>query len=172
MKNSLKKIEPSLNIFFQKIVLKKQYTNNLKIKIDFLLSITRYNYKTLNLNIFLVKQIYFITYILEVLFSWTNTWITVSSSQGNLIHYYSSGSFLIKGKRRRTRHLLFQHIKKLMTGQLKFLKCKTIALHLKNVKFLKFWILKELRKKLFIQTLCNLTNYPYNGCRKPKIWRK
>jgi ribosomal protein S11 len=91
---------------------------------------------------------------------------------GNLIFFCSAGSLQYKGKRKKARYLVFRDMFRVLISKFKFLKLQPLALHLKNVGSAKFWIIKLLKKKLFIKVVKSYDLYPHNGCRKRKIRRK
>jgi ribosomal protein S11 len=91
---------------------------------------------------------------------------------GNLKLYYSAGLFQYKGKRKKSRYLVFRDMFRVLISKFKFLKLQPLALHLKNVGSAKSWIVKALKKKLFIKIVKSYDMYPHNGCRKRKIRRK
>ena len=170
-------IDFGLNKFFQKIVLKKQYVKVLKNKIDLLHNIKEQNYKSLNSNLFLknknfIKSNNLVTYIIYISFSRANTLLHVMNSSGILKFSCSAGNLSYKGNSKKARVLVLKSMINLLIRKVKFLRHKFIALHLKNVKFMRFWIVKRFKKKFFIQTVKNFNLYPYNGCRKKKVRRK
>ena len=61
---------------------------------------------------------------------------------------------------------------KLIVTQLKFLCDRPIALNLINVGSAKSWIIKKLKKRLFIRVIRSFNYRPHNGCRKKKVIRK
>jgi ribosomal protein S11 len=166
------------NTFLKKVKLKKQYVKNLKSKTLFLNSLLNNNYKTLNSKLFTNKCFvtdfndYVVTYIIDLNFSPSNTFLHVMNYSGHLKFFYSSGSFKYFGKNKKSRYVVFRDFYKTLISKLKFLKGNPIALHLKNVGYNKSWIIKKLKKKFFIKCIRNFSAYPYNGCRKPKIRRK
>jgi ribosomal protein S11 len=135
-----------------------------------------YNLKNKSLNyIFFSKKIYlkksstFVTYIINIVFAKTNTLLHITNSSGKILFFYSAGLLKIKNRKKRARVLVFKSFYKVIMTKLTFVKKKPIALHLTNVGSNRFWIIKRLKKKLFIKTIRNFDAYPYNGCRKPKI---
>jgi len=168
-----------LNKFFKEIKLKKQYIKKLKNKVILLNTIKEKNYKTFNSTLSfcknserLLKEDFLISYIIDITFSKTNTFLHVMDFSGNLKFFCSAGSLQYKGKGKKSRSLVFKDIYKILIFKLKFLKDQPIALHLKNVGFAKFWIIKLLKKKFFIKIVRSFNIYPYNGCRKKKMRRK
>lgn len=167
----------NLNKFFQKIILKKQYAKILKNKLNLLFSAKEQSYKNLSFDLFfknktVKKNITSIKYIIYISFSRSNTLLHVMSSLGKLIFFSSAGNLGYKGNNKKVRVLVLKSMIIFLIKKLKFLLNKPLALHLKNVKFMKFWIVKKLKKKVFIQVIKNFDVYPHNGCRKKKMRRK
>ena len=171
------KINFDLNKFLKNIRFKKQYVKNLKNKSDSLAKIRETSYKSLNSIMFstknnIVSEENLVTYIIDINFSRSNTFVHVTDFSGDLKFFYSSGSFNYSGKNKKARYLVFRDIYRALVSKLKFLKGKPIALHLKNVGYNKFWIIKKLKKKFFIKSVRSFNAYPHNGCRKRKMRRK
>nr|WAK85029.1 ribosomal protein S11 [Amicula sp. isolate GU52X-4 cfCalB7] len=171
-----KKININLNKFLYNITLKKQYIKKLNNIIFSLNNVKEKNYKNLNFllvsNKKLIQSENLVTYIIDIMFTKTNTLLTISDSSGNLKFSYSAGLFNITGKSKAKRYLVLNNFLKNLESKLKFLKLKPLALHLKNVYFNRFWIIKKLKKKKFIKIVKNFNLYPYNGCRRKKVRRK
>jgi len=166
-----------LNKFFGNIRLKKQYIKKLKTKVFLLNKVKEKNYKTLNFVMFektqnLVKEDYLVVYVIDILFSKTNTLLHVMDFSGNLKFFSSAGSLNYKGKSKKARFVVIKEFYRVLVTKLKFLKNKPIALHLKNVGSNKFWLVRKLKKKIYIKVVCSFDLYPYNGCRKKKVRRK
>jgi len=166
-----------LNKFFKNIVVKKQYIKALKDKNSLLNIIKERNYKNLNSSTFLknknfIKCDNLVTYIIDIYFSRTNTLLHIMDSSGALKFFCSAGDFSYTGKSKKARVLVLKSIFRSIISKLKFLKNKPVALHLKNVRFLKIWIIKRLKKKFFIKVVRSFNLYPHNGCRKKKVRRK
>ena len=167
----------NLNKFLKKIVLKKQYIKKLKNKTCLLENIKEQNYKSLNYSLFLknesfIKHENLVVYIIDISFSRSNTLLHVMDSSGMLRFFCSAGDLSYTGKSKRARVLVFKSMIRVLVRKLKFLQNKPIALHLKNVGFRKFWIVKMLKKKNFIKVVRSFNLYPHNGCRKRKVRRK
>jgi len=113
-----------------------------------------------------------IKYIIDVTFSRTNTFVHVMDFSGQLKFFCSAGTLNYKGKSKKARYSVFRDIYRVLVSKLRFLKGQPVALHLKNVSFAKFWIIKLLKKKFYIKVVRNFITYPYNGCRKRKMRRK
>jgi len=168
----------NLNAFLKNISIKKQYLKNLKKQFFLVNYIKEKNYKLLNNKLIPNKMnnsynnSNLIMYIVDITFSKSNSFLHVMDSSGKLKFFSSAGHFNIKGKNKKFRFNVFKFFYYVLINKLKFLKNKPIALHLKNVGFNKFWIIKKLKTKFFI-TLVKIFNiFPFNGCRKKKIRRK
>jgi ribosomal protein S11 len=169
----------NLENFFKEIKLKKQCVQKLKNKVILLNTLKERDYKKINSSLFisdnnqkLVKEDFLITYIIDITFSKTNTLLHVMDFSGNLKFFCSAGSLQYKGKGKKSRSLVIKDMYKILMLKLKFLKDQPVALHLKNVGFAKFWIIKLFKKKFFIKVVRSFNSYPYNGCRKRKMRRK
>jgi ribosomal protein S11 len=167
----------NLNKFFKKIVLKKQYIKKLTNKTCLLESIQEKNYKSLNYSLFFKKKYFtehdnLVVYIIDISFSRSNTLLHVMDSSGILKFFCSAGDLSYTGKSKKARVSVLKAMIRILVRKLKFLQNKPIALHLKNVRFRKFWIVKRLKKKFFIKVVRSFNLYPHNGCRKRKIRRK
>lgn len=168
MSNKYKK----LNIFFQNILLKKQYILKLKNKVNYLNNIKNSSDIWYNQNQKSAKEHYLVKYIIDITFSKTNTLLHVTDFSGNLKFFCSAGSFNYNGRIKKSRRSILKDFYKTLVLKLQFLKSQPIALHLKNVRSEKFWIFKHLKKKFFVKTIKVFNTYSYNGCRKKKIRRK
>lgn len=169
----------NLENFFKEIKLKKQCVQKLKNKVTLLNTLKERDYKKINSSLFLsdsnqklVKEDFLITYIINITYSKTNTLLHVMDFSGNLKFFCSAGSLQYKGKGKKLRSLVIKDMYKILMLKLKFLKDQPVALHLKNVGFAKFWIIKLLKKKFFIKVVRSFNSHPYNGCRKRKMRRK
>jgi len=167
----------NLDKFFREIKLKKQYLKQLKNKVIFLNSLKEKNYKKISSLLHEVskkpiKEDFLVSYIIDITFSKTNTFIHVMDFSGHLKFFCSAGSLQYKGKSKKSRSLVLKDMYKVLVSKVKFLKDQPVALHLKNVGFAKFWIIKLFKKKFFIKVVLSSNTYPYNGCRKNKMRRK
>ena len=108
----------------------------------------------------------------HISFSRSNTLLHVMNSSGILKFFCSAGNLSYKGNSKKARALVLKSMINLLVRKLKFLRYKPIALHLKNVRFMRFWIVKRFKKKFTIRIVKNFNSYPYNGCRKRKVRRK
>jgi ribosomal protein S11 len=166
-----------LNKFFKIVKLKKQYVKILKSKTTLLNEISENNYKFLNSKFSRSKNYdslndYLVTYIIDINFTKSNTFVHIMDYSGKLKFFYSSGSFKYSGKNKKSRYIVFRDFYRILVSKLNFLKGKPIALHFKNVGYNKSWIIKKLKKKFFIKCIRSFNTYPHNGCRKPKMRRK
>jgi len=162
-----------LNKILQKIVDRKRYIKELKNKAKILRKIWHKNHKIFNTKIHLRKNTNFlITYVIEIYFAKTNTFLQVTNSLGQLKFFCSAGFLLFKGKNKKARTPVLKKIITILLNKLTFLKDRPAALHLKNVGFKKNWILKKLEKKVFLKTVTGFSSYSHNGCRKKKVRRK
>lgn len=168
MNNNYKK----LNIFFQNILLKKQYILKLKKKINYLNNVKNQNSFVINSSHKPDKQHCIVKYIIDITFSRTNTLLHVTDFSGNLKFFCSAGHFNYNGRSKKSRRVVLKDFYKVLVLKLQYLKTQPIALHLKNVRSEKFWVFKYLKKKFFIKTIKVFSSYSYNGCRKKKIRRK
>ena len=168
----------NLNKFFNSISIKKRYFQNFKKKLFLLNSVKQKNYKFVNLmmlqNSFKIRLVEdnIIMYIIDLTFSQSNTFLHVMDAAGNLKFYCSAGHLNYKGKAKKGRFNVFKSIYLILITKLRFLTGKPVALHLKNVGFNRFWIIKKLKKKFFIKNVKIFNFFPFNGCRKKKVRRK
>merc|ERR1711933_215456 len=177
MVNKYKFKESYVSTFLKTIKLKKQYLKELRNKLLLLKFNKENSSKRLSLNADLktlkpTENSFVIMYIVSIVFSKTNTLLHVMDYSGRLKFFYSAGSFNYAGKIKKARSVVFKKFYRVLVSKLKFLKNKPISLHLTNVGPNKFWIVKKLKKRLFIKIVKNFSSYPYNGCRKKKVVRK
>jgi ribosomal protein S11 len=167
----------NLNKFLNNISLKKQYIKNLQTQTLLLNTIKQKNYKLLNSSLLKKQSIsanqdHVIMYIIDITFLRSNTLLHVMDISGKLKFFCSAGYLKHKGKSKKARFSVFKGIYRLLVTKLRFLKGKPLALHLKNVGFNKFWMIKKLKTKFFIKTVKIFNSFPHNGCRKKKVRRK
>ena len=106
-------------------------------------------------------------------FSTVNTFLYITDALGNLKYHYSAGLVSFKGKLKKSRiQVLNRFFKELKKLKINILKNKPIALHLNNVGFYRYFIIKNLKKNFFIRFIKNYLIYSYNGCRRKKKLRK
>jgi len=161
------------NKILKQVIFKKKYVKKLKNKIKTLKNISKQNYKKFNAKLYLKKDTTFlITYVIEICFSKSNTLLQITNSLGVLKFFCSAGYLLFKGKSKKARIPVLKKIIGFLLKKLKFLENRPTALHLKNVRFRKAWIIKKLEKKIFLKTVTGFNLYSYNGCRRRKNRRK
>jgi ribosomal protein S11 len=170
-------LEFNLNEFLKNISIRKRYIQSLKKKTTALNNIKQKSYKLVNSTLIQNRQDYslndnIIMYIIDITFSRSNTFLHVMDASGKLKYYCSAGQLDYKGKNKKDHFEVFKSIYRILITKLEFLKNKPVALHLKNVGFKHFWILKKLKKKFFIKITRFFNLFPFNGCRKKKIRRK
>ena len=155
-----------INNFLKRVIFKKKYfkTLNKKQKIQNLNLAFKNNFFEKNKNL--------ITYIINISFSPTNTLLHLTNSLGVLKFVCSAGKLFYTGKNKKTRFLIIKSMIHVLLLKFKTLKNKPIILHLKNVSFTKFWIIKKFKIIFFLKAIKIYNSYPYNGCRKKKIRRK
>ena len=169
----------NLNKFLKDFSSKKQYFKKVNDHVKTLYHLKQKGYRSLN-NFLWSKPILqndiinenVVMYIIDITFSRSNTFLHVMDSKGELKFFASAGHFKYKGKNKKFRFNVLKSIYKLLLTKLKYLKNKPIALHLKNVGFNKFWIIKKLKAKFFIKTVKVFNLFPFNGCRNKKVRRK
>jgi ribosomal protein S11 len=165
----------NLDKFFKNIFIKKQYLQKLKKQALLINTIKQHNYKLVNQKLFKTKSIHSINdsimYIIDLMVSKSNTFLHVMDSTGKLKFFCSAGHLQYKGKNKKFRFTVLKSIYRILITKLHFLRNKPIALHLKNVGFNRFLIIKKLKKKFFIKTVKIFNLFPFNGCRKKKIRR-
>ena len=157
------------------LVKKNMYFNKTVGYISKLTNCLVKNSKFLNFSFksFRRKNGLIVVYAVCFRFSTINTFLHITDGLGNLKFSYSAGLVNYKGKQKKNRmQVLNGFFKKLRELKTNILKNKPIALHLKNVGFYKYLIVRNLKKQFFIQFVKNYQNYSYNGCRKKKALRK
>lgn len=158
------------NIYLKKISESIHKLTNLLIKTPKFLNLTFKSLENKNVS---KKSGLILVYTVYFRFSTANSFLYVIDSLGNLKFCYSAGLLNFKGKQKKNRiQVLNGFFKKLGKLKTTVLNNKPIALHLNNVGFYKYLIVKNLKKKFFIQLIKNYQNYSYNGCRKRKKLRK
>lgn len=121
----------------------------------------------------LTKHSFAVVYIIHFHFSSINTFLYITDSLGNLKFRYSAGLIGFKGKQKRSRSsVLKSFFIKLRKLKVSFLKNKVVALHLTNVGFYKYFIVKKLKPFFHIRFIKSYQIHSYNGCRKKKRLRK
>ena len=125
-----------------------------------------------NKNFFDLKQTFVVLYVITVTFSKANVMIHISDTLGNVIWFCSSGHVNITGKRKKQKKYVVLKLILFLFKKINFLTNKPVALHLNNVGFYQTFIVKKLKKKIFLKIVRNFNQIPYNGCRQKKIRRK
>ena len=166
----------NVNTFLNYVNVKKQYLKQLNNKIYLIDNIKKKDFKTLNINLFFKKPLskdkLLVKYVLDISFLKTNTFMHVIDCNGNIKFFYSAGSLNYKGKQKLSRILILKKFYKIIVSQLKFLKNQPVAIHFKNTGFKIFWLLRKLKKKMFIIVIKTFNSNSYNGCRRKKVRRK
>ena len=130
--------------------------------------IFKHHKKTLKLE----REKFLVVYIITVTFLKANTTINVSDIKGNVKLSFTSGSVNLIGKQKKNRLKSVSRLVYLLSKKATFLKNTPVAIHLRNVNFSKFLILKRLKINFFIRIVKSYNLSPYNGCRKKKVRRK
>ena len=162
------------NNFLRYFKIKKQKKQLLNNNISKFSEQKKTNFKYFNFKVFtrrsaeFLKKYKFVTYIITIQFSRTNTFIQIMDFSGKLLFFHSAGTFRFSGRTKKSRYNVFHTFYKDLRVKLKFLKGKPISLHLKNVGPSRFWIISKLKKKFFLQSIKIFENFPYNGCKKKK----
>lgn len=156
------------NVYNKKVV---KSINKLKLSLTEKQKYKEFNFLTKNLKN--TRNGSVVVYIIYVSFSLANTFLYVTDALGKLKFRYSAGLVDFKGKQKKIRlqvlNRFFRELKKLKMG---VIKNKPVALHLNNVGFYKYLIIKNLKKDFFIGFIKSYQTYSYNGCRKKKKLRK
>lgn len=173
----LPNLATNLNNLFKNFSIKKQYIKKLKKQSSLLSSALRNNYRSINPKLFKPIDLnsindHVILYIIDITFTRSNTLLHIMDSAGKLKFYSSAGHLEHKGKNKKFRANVLKSFYRVLITKLKFLKDKPVALHLKNVGFSKFSIIKKLKTKFFIKTVKVFNLFPFNGCRSKKVRRK
>ena len=165
-----------INLLLQEVLLKKKYIKKLKTAKSVLDKAVKSNLGDLNYFILNEKKNClsdnFVSYIIIITFSPSNTFFHVTDFSGNVRFFYSAGSFSYKGRLKRARFQIFKKFYQELILKLKYSYGKPVTLHLVNVKSQKKWIIKKLKRKFFIKSVRFFYSYPHNGCRKKKMKRK
>ena len=120
----------------------------------------------------LKKKGFYFQYIIHFSFLFNNIRLHITNAFGKLKFAASSGLVGFSGKQKKNKHLIFKNFITLLKQQQQFLKNKPIALHFKNIRYHKYYIINSLKEYFFITGIQNFNSYPYNGCRKKKKRRK
>jgi len=159
----------NFNNFLNTFQSKKEYMKNYKEKVFFFKSKNDYEKTKLKK----IQDINFIIiYLVSIVFSSTNARMHITTFSGKSKYFYSSGFFKYAGRSKSFRMVVLKKFYKLIVTQLKFLCDRPVALNLINVGSAKSWIIKKLRKRLFIRVIRSFNYRPHNGCRQKKVIRK
>lgn len=151
-----------------KLILKLSESNeDIKIRALWQTKNFKDNKKTLKSS-----QDFVISYVITITFLKANTMIHVSDAVGNVKWFCSSGSINITGKRKKQRRSVILKLIIFLFKKVDFLGNKPVALHLNNVSSYQTFIVKKLKKEIFIKVVKSFNQIPYNGCRQKKIRRK
>jgi len=117
---------------------------------------------------------FMISYIIEISFSRTNTFLCVKTGCGDLITFCSAGSLIKEKKIKKTKVNRKLVLKKIFAKlvRLSFLKHKPISLHMINFQPAGKRFIKQLTKLFFVKSIQIFNAYPFNGCRERKKRRK
>lgn len=179
MKNHVKKNILLSNISLKKKSLISKETNNSIEKLKNLL-LDKQQHKKINSLMKLSKSPYdakklgsVVIFTIHFSFSPVNTFLYITDALGNLKFRYSAGLVKLKGKQKKSRlQVLNRFFRELRKLKISFLKNKPIALHLNNVGFYKYLIIKNIKKIFFVRIIKSYQQYAFNGCRKKKRLRK
>lgn len=174
----ISKLLLQINKINNKFFNNKLYIVNLKKTITLLNSIKNTKPATmskLNLNpsgCDLLTQPDLISYIINIKFSETNTFVNITDINGNPRISLSSGRVSLTGKQKTHQPAALIKIFKIMFSKIKFLSTKPVALHfIKAKRFHLYLAINFLKHKVFIKTIRNYNLNPYNGCRPKKLKR-
>lgn len=120
----------------------------------------------------LIQDDFSVMYVFSISFLKTNTVVHVSDVKGKIRFFYTAGCLNFSGKQKRQRNLTVFKLISLILKKAQFLKSKPIALHFNNVSVHKAFIIKKLKRRLFIKLIKSFNQPSYNGCRKKKMRRK
>lgn len=161
---------------FEFVKLKRIYISRLKKTVSYLKFLKEETHQKSHLlltNSLSKKQksSFLVLYTILFHFSPSNSILQISKSNGASKIFCTAGLFNLKGKRKILKKLILIKFFKFLS-KLHFLKSKPVALHLKNIKFKKHFILKKLKSNFFVKTIKTFNSKPYNGCRRKKEKRK
>ena len=175
LNNKKKNLLRTLNLTKKHYLFKQ--INNSTLQLKNLLA-AKYKYKNLSLqidqNLSNNKKTFLLTYIISFSFSPKNTLLHITDVWGNLKFCYSAGSVGMIGKQKKNRVLVLSRFFNLLAKiKITSIKNQPIALHLRNVGYHKYFIIKRLKRYFFIQAIKSYETYSYNGCRsKKKLHRR
>lgn len=113
-----------------------------------------------------------VNYVVSVVLSPTNTFVTVNDVRGNVIVSASAGLIKLTKFQKRSQPTAVMNIFKHILAKVTFLQNKTISVHFKNVKrFHESLILTSLKPFFVIKSFQSNNLSPHNGCRPKKLKR-
>lgn len=164
-------IRSNLNEFFQNIEIKKQLLNKFKLKSYVLKHSVKTNNSSngiIKLFVFLNKQHFFysnlVFYVVNLTFSKSNIFVNITDSNWLLKFFICSGNLFYKGKNKKAKTLVLKSVIEILLTKIKFLKHKSIALHLKNTGFILRWLISKFKNSFIIKVIKCFTSYSHNGC--------
>jgi len=160
-----------VNEIFKFVNSKKKYIHRLKRTTLHLKYLREEVHQGLQLLLNNSNNKFLIFYVVHLCFSESNAVVQVSSANGQSKVFFNGGLLDLSGKQKISKKLVLIKFIKVLS-KLNFLKNKPIALHLKNMKSTKQFLLKKLKSKFFIKIIKTFDLKPYNGCRKKKKRRK
>lgn len=117
-----------------------------------------------------IRTLESISFILSIKYTTVNTFLQLSNCDGNLKISYSAGHFF-KGKQKTARIVTLKKFFYQLFLKFPELQKTAVSLQLVNVSN-KVWVIRYLKKKLYIVSIRVLNLFPHNGCRNKKIRRK
>ena len=143
---------------------KKRYVKKYTDLIDFL---------KISKNFFLKKKKIkqnLVSYVIHINLTSTNTIVTITSVEGEVITSMSSGMIGLTKFQKRSHPVALMSIFKSILLKSKFLKNSVVALHFRNVKrFNELFFIKALKNLFLIKSFQSSNLTPHNGCRPKKI---
>lgn len=111
---------------------------------------------------------------ISLVFSVSNTRLSVITPSGKVIFSVSSGSLGLKGKQKINRYLAVKTLLKTLNQNYPFLIDfgPSLALHITNAGFYRTFVIKIVKMFFLVTSIKIFDLNPYNGCRKKKIRRK
>ena len=154
------------------LIIEKEYKNQLSVfsnKLKNLKSTKEYN----NIRPLTSKPSdCYVTYIINLNITLTNTILNVTDLKGNVLISMSSGSVNLSSRQKKQQPLALINLFKSLAIKAKFLNNKPIALHFKNTKsFYESLAINLLKPKYYIISIQSYNLSPHNGCRPKKLKR-
>ena len=114
----------------------------------------------------------YVSYIISVNITLTNTIINITNTKGDVIISMSSGNVNLISKQKKQQPLALISLFKALIKKAKFLNNQPIALHFKNTKiFYESLVINLLQTKYYIVSIQSYNLSPHNGCRPKKLKR-